>query len=128
MPYLFVHVPSINLYISISFCFVILKLKVDRGVVYVVLVCYIVNNYYLTLFSTQYTLVFPTSSLNMQHKGEIAKTGWLRIMIMCQEWSDMSTCWLLFQSVSIIKKLENWMHPSPVATSNPPHPNSNLLP
>jgi len=53
-------------------------------VVYVVVVVYIVNIYYLTLFSTQYTLVFASSSLNMQHKGERAKTGWLRIRIMCQ--------------------------------------------
>jgi hypothetical protein len=32
-----------------------------------------------------------------------AMTGWFRIRIMCQEWSNMSTCRLLFQWASTIK-------------------------
>ena len=37
------------------------------------------------------------SPLGMQHQGERAKTGWLRIKIMCQKCGNISFPGLLFQ-------------------------------
>jgi len=48
-------------------------------------------------------LVFAASLLTMQLQGVRAKTGWLKISIMCLEWSDMSTRELLFLWASFIK-------------------------
>ena len=48
--------------------------------------------------------VFAASLLGMQHYGVRARTGWVRIKIMCPEWGDMSTCKVLFYRPSTKKK------------------------
>ena len=48
-------------------------------------------------------LVCVASSLSTRHYGDIAKTGWLGIRIMCPEWSDLSTRGLLFKWAGTIK-------------------------
>jgi hypothetical protein len=43
------------------------------------------------------TLVFVATPLSTYREGERAKTGWLRIRIMCPEYNDISTGGLFFQ-------------------------------